>query len=609
MRIQVTIPGEPNEETLGIALEAATRLAQHDLAHGDIPPIEDAIKGGIRWQEEPPGQESFDKPSTVLMRGWGDCDDLAPWLAAEMRETDFDPGASAIAVRSGPQRWHAIVRGSEGDIYDPSVWAGMSMNGIGGRCACTKPLNGSKPALAIGRRGVRVDVPGLQATRGCVVGVSHQCDCDQNDEAKVLALVRTIEDAIATAMLARTGDKRAVKQLAVIYRVLRGDDLSTACNGVGLSEHNVGLDFTSATVRQWIQKAREILAAAADEAFHGETYTTTDDGIVHARKVPISGTSAFWGRGRVGGAVSARAHRMGFVPCLAPIAPLAAAAATAGTIAAVLGPLALALEKMVGEDTDFGRAMHALSDVTSKVKLVSSVGAGITGLIEGGIPEAFQDGTSRWVELLQSPLAAAGASPQSVQEVAKTLHWVERAAASVVPPGIATQLSPKVLDYIGQVGQCLGKDCGKDLLKKAFDVAKTDTLGWLKANKDIPGFLPPSFVNDAGKIEKLAEEKVTHLFDAMVSAPPPPVLVPIPEGAYTPGDAEGFIGPMPTGTTPGQLDALALAAQTATQVVQRVVHDEVRDALRELPQFVSVPQGWDKVFALGCLQQTDFCNG
>src|SRR4029077_7214081 len=133
------------------------------------------------------------------------------------------PGASAIAIPSGHNVWHAIVRGSDGEQYDPSVWAGMpySVSGfgaVGGACACCKPLNVGKPALCIGKRGVRVDMPGLRATRGCIIGVSHQLDCEPNDEARVLSLIEAIEDAIVTAKLARTGDKRAIKQLAVIYR-------------------------------------------------------------------------------------------------------------------------------------------------------------------------------------------------------------------------------------------------------------------------------------------------------------------------------------------------------------------------------------------------------
>lgn len=597
MRIQVTIPGEPNEETLGIALEAATRLAQHDIASGEIPALEDAIKGGIEWQEEPPGQESFDKPSTVLARGWGDCDDLAPWLAAEMRETDFDPAATAIAIPSGHNTWHAIVRGSDGEFYDPSLWAGMPHTvggrGVGGACACCKPLNVGKPALCIGRRGVRVDVPGLQTTRGCVIGVSHQTDCDPSDEARVFALIEAIEDAIATAQLARTGDKRAIKQLAVIYRVLRGDDLQTACNGVRLRPDQVGIDFDSSTVRTWIKKAREILASACDEAFAGDTWMANGGRIVKARKVAMSGRP--WG--------SERAHRMGFVPCLAAISPLAAAAVTAGTIAAVAGPIALALQKMVGENTDFGRAMGAIMQVTDKIKLASAIGAGVEGLIEEGIPQAFEDGASRWVELLQSPLAALG-QQQNAQQIGNTLAWVEKNAANVVPAAIATKISPKVLDLVAQSQKDLqllkdGPKKAAESIQKAFDLVKDETRQWLEQNKNVPGFLPPNF--DMGKLDDLAKGKAALLFAELTNAAPPPQLVPIPDDAYTPGDPGQADFPQPPGApTPGQADAVDVVATHLSNLFDQ-------ENLHPLPPEVHVPEGWDDVFALGCLQQTDFC--
>lgn len=598
MRIQVTIPGEPNAETLGIALEAATRLAQHDLASGEIPPIEDAIKGGIEWQEEPPGEESFDKPSTVLERGWGDCDDLAPWLAAEMRETEFDTGASAIAIPSGPNQWHAIVRGTDGEVYDPSVWAGMpyTVGGVGsgrGTCACCKPLNVGKPALAIGARSVRVDVPGLRTTRGCVVGVSHQSSCEPTDESRVLTLVDAIEDAIETAQLARTGDKRAIKQLAVIYRVLHGDDLATACNGMRMRPDQVGLDFDSSAVRSWIRKARDILASACDEAFAGETWMANGGRIVRARKVAVSG----------------RAHRMGFIPCLAPLAPLVAVATTAGTWAAVIGPLALALRKMAGENTDFGRAMAAVAEVTDKVKLVSASGAGLAGLIEGGIPQAFQAGAARWVELLQSPLAAAGVGTDTTAQMANTAHWIEKNAATVLPPALATKLTPQVLDLIAQSHKAhdLLKDGPKkaaEYLKQAFDLVKSETKKWLESIKDVPGALPPGI-----DIDKLAEAKAGHFFSSLIAAPPPPPVeyVAIPEGSYTlapegPGELQNF-PPAPPGAqelaSPGQLAAVEFVAQNVAATIEReVLHP---------PIDVQMPEGWDDVFALGCLQQTDFC--
>lgn len=630
MRIRLTVPGEPNAETLGIALEAATRLAQHDMSMGDIPPIEDAIRQGIEWQPEPEGDESFDKPSTVLHRGWGDCDDLAPWLAAEMRETGFDGGASAIAIPSGHRTWHAIVKTSDGQLYDPSLWAGMPHDVMGTCAACSEPLNPGKSAIAIGARSVRVDMPGLQQSRGCQIGVSHTLDCEPNDEARVRALLDAIEDAIVTAQLARTGDKRAVKQLAVIYRVLRGDDLAVACNGVRLREDQVGLDFQSSDVRNWIRKAREILASAADEIFNGETWTAHDDRIVRARKVALSGARP--------------THRVGVIPCLAPLGPLAAAAATAGTLAAVVGPIALALQKMVGENTDFGRAMGELMKVTDKVKLVSVASAGLTGLMDAGIPAAWTQGASRWAELLQSPLAAAGVGTSTAQ-IANTMHWVEKNAALVLPPHIATKITPQVLDLLAESQKAfqLLKDGPKkaaEYVKKAFDLVRDETKRWLETlPKEQYGYT-------SADIEKLAEGKAAQFFEAIVSAAPPPIVEihapreiretrdadfggKTPErivadayaARFGPGDPRTIEkeqaalaselpelapavrmddDPDPALATPGHFEAIDFVAA-------HIEHEIERENLRTMPVVVRVPTGWDPVFAMGCRQQTDEC--
>jgi hypothetical protein len=258
--------------------------------------------------------------------------------------------------------------------------------------------------------------------------------------------------------------------------------------------------------------------------------------------------------------------------------------------------------------------MGAIMQVTDKVKLVSSVGAGVTGLIEQGIPQAFQAAASRWVELLQSPLSAVGQG-HNAQQVANTLAWVEKNAATVVPADLATRLTPQVLDIVAQSQKFARfiddpntpfKDIkgyaqkATDELKKAFELVKSETKKWLDANKDVEGFLPPGF--DAGKIEKLAEAKATSFFNALVAAPPPPVYVAIPEVAYTPGDP-GMTDqpPAPPLATPGQLDAVDFVAATVSSVIER-------ENLHPPPPHVDLPNGWDDVFALGCLQQTDYCS-
>src|SRR6185369_3715817 len=95
------------------------------LERKEVPTFEKALPHGIKWKPEPPGDEHFDHAKTVLARKWGDCDDLAPWQAASLRHTGEDPGAKAVAKRSGLHRGHAGVQRSDGTIDDPSKRAGM----------------------------------------------------------------------------------------------------------------------------------------------------------------------------------------------------------------------------------------------------------------------------------------------------------------------------------------------------------------------------------------------------------------------------------------------------------------------------------------------------
>lgn len=127
MRLCVGIP-EPNvsKPVLEAAAEAVTRLDEDLIRQGKAPDFHDALEHGqVKWKPEPPGNENFDNAETVVKRGWGDCDDLAPWRAASARATGEDPGARAIAVRRSPTLWHMMVRRSDGRLEDPSVEAGM----------------------------------------------------------------------------------------------------------------------------------------------------------------------------------------------------------------------------------------------------------------------------------------------------------------------------------------------------------------------------------------------------------------------------------------------------------------------------------------------------
>ncbi len=164
MRINVAVPeAHVSAPVLDAALESVTRLNESMLRKGEIPTFQQGLNHGIKWKPEPPGAEHFDHGLEVLQRKWGDCDDLAPWHAASLRHTGEDTGAQAVAKRSGPQRWHAVVQRSDGTIDDPSKRAGMeSHSGILGGVL---PLMYAPPSSVSGTYIIRPQIA-LRPVRG-----------------------------------------------------------------------------------------------------------------------------------------------------------------------------------------------------------------------------------------------------------------------------------------------------------------------------------------------------------------------------------------------------------------------------------------------------------
>lgn len=172
MRVRVAIPDRTlDQPTLDALLEATTRAGERQLARGDAPDFRDSLESGaIRWHPERfVDGEHFDLPAVAARRRWGDCDDLGPWYAASLRTSGDDPGARAVARRSGAQRWHVVVRRSDGRIEDPSRMAGMAVSGVGAsvRALAARPMSyrgDGAVAITRGRDGLvpwwaRVDLP------------------------------------------------------------------------------------------------------------------------------------------------------------------------------------------------------------------------------------------------------------------------------------------------------------------------------------------------------------------------------------------------------------------------------------------------------------------
>ncbi len=167
----ITIPDVLKHAGLDAALSGLQALAEEDLMSlGQWTPL---YSSGVRYKPEPRGRERWLTPSVVMLKGHGDCEDLAAWRAAELRVTGIDPSARAIVVRTGDKRWHAVVQREDEDGYydefeDPS--AALGMQTAGGLIA---PV---RFALGPSKRGrdykARIDLQGgrLRGTYGCAAG-------------------------------------------------------------------------------------------------------------------------------------------------------------------------------------------------------------------------------------------------------------------------------------------------------------------------------------------------------------------------------------------------------------------------------------------------------
>lgn len=121
------VPPDLNERTLAFLLEALIGIdCDYLAAHPETPPI---YRSGVRYQEEPPGEERWQSIPDSLERGVLDCEDAATWRVAELRVRLGEP-ATAFATsqrdrRTGRIVWHIRVRRATGEIEDPSRVLGM----------------------------------------------------------------------------------------------------------------------------------------------------------------------------------------------------------------------------------------------------------------------------------------------------------------------------------------------------------------------------------------------------------------------------------------------------------------------------------------------------
>lgn len=234
MRVNVAIPeASVTAPVLNAALESVTRLDEALIKQGASPTFEEALKMGVRWKPEPPGQEHFDHGAIVAKRKWGDCDDLAPLHAASLRQSGVDPDATAIVRRSGPKRWHAVVRRGDGSIDDPSKRAGMGQPspivGASLPIMYTAPsavVGGAyrvRPAIALRqyRGGVqaRADMP-MQFVNG--QATDYAMTTTQSAHSASDALVGALVGALELAVAGGYAHPEHIKRMAAIVDAIEG---------------------------------------------------------------------------------------------------------------------------------------------------------------------------------------------------------------------------------------------------------------------------------------------------------------------------------------------------------------------------------------------------
>lgn len=116
------VPSSPG--TYSAALEGLTRVNEVLMKREPVPPL---YVTGARWEvrQGDPSETRWRYAPDVAGEGWGDCQDLSAYRAAELRVTGEDPKAEVRVYPTGVNRYHAVVARGNGAVEDPSVILGM----------------------------------------------------------------------------------------------------------------------------------------------------------------------------------------------------------------------------------------------------------------------------------------------------------------------------------------------------------------------------------------------------------------------------------------------------------------------------------------------------
>lgn len=128
MFVQFDIPDTHimrRETALALTLLGPVAINRILIRKFDLPPLYDS---GVRYRKDRrrngKRNELLANAYDLVRRGYGDCDDLAAYRAAELQLAGID--AKVCVVRTGPRTLHAVVCNTSGEIIDdPSRRLGM----------------------------------------------------------------------------------------------------------------------------------------------------------------------------------------------------------------------------------------------------------------------------------------------------------------------------------------------------------------------------------------------------------------------------------------------------------------------------------------------------
>lgn len=245
MRIRIAVPdAHVTPAVLNAALEATTAANEAMISAGEVPLVSELIKRGrVKWKPEPfKDGEHFDLISQFKDRGWADCDDLGPALAAELRATGRDAGARSVVMRSGPKTWHAVTELSDGRILDPSRAAGMGhkikgLNGSNVMASLGGAVIGLRPAR--GQWAARCDLP-IDGTPSALCGVSY-------GRTAFDAITRAVDGATLVGEASELADPQDIARALAIQAACSGADYRDALEALSghLDAEEVGSIFSS----------------------------------------------------------------------------------------------------------------------------------------------------------------------------------------------------------------------------------------------------------------------------------------------------------------------------------------------------------------------------